>query len=249
MDRGIHPRRISDGFENACAFACDHLESIADSINFTADQAEQLTRVCMTTLSSKVVTKCCRQMAEICSGAVLAVADFERKDVNLDLIKVEGKPGGQMEETQLVRGIVLDKDMSHVQMAKEVKDARIAILTCPFEPPKPKTKHSITIDSVDKYERLYETEQKYFRDMVSQIKDSGATLAICQWGFDDEANHLLLTNDLPAIRWVGGVELELVAIATGGRIVPRFSELSADKLGSAGMVREVRLSIEWCCCG
>ena len=71
------------------------------------------------------------------------------------------------------------------------------------------------------------------------MKDSGANLVICQWGFDDEANHLLLQSKLPAVRWVGGVELELIAIATGGRIVPRFSELSAEKLGKAGTVREV----------
>merc|ERR1711988_1120935 len=75
--------------------------------------------------------------------------------------------------------------------------------------------------------------------MVKKCKDCGANLVICQWGFDDEANHLLLQNELPAVRWVGGVELELIAIATGGRIVPRFSELSAEKLGSAGRVREV----------
>lgn len=75
--------------------------------------------------------------------------------------------------------------------------------------------------------------------MVKQCKDSGANLVICQWGFDDEANHLLLQNDLPAVRWVGGVELELIAIATGGRIVPRFEELSPEKLGRAGSVREV----------
>ena len=62
---------------------------------------------------------------------------------------------------------------------------------------------------------------------------------LCQWGFDDEANHLLLVNELPAIRWVGGPEMELVAIATGGRIVPRFSELKAEKLGKAGIVREL----------
>ena len=69
-----------------------------------------------------------------------------------------------------------------------------------------------------------------------QLQASGATLVICQWGFDDEANHLLLVNDLPAVRWVGGVEIELLAMATGARIVPRFSELSADKLGRAATV-------------
>merc|ERR1712216_8599 len=138
-----------------------------------------------------------------------------------------------------IHGIVIDKDMSHPQMPKEIKDAKICILTCPFEPPKPKTKHKLDITSKDAYDRLYAREQEYFTSMVKQCKDSGANLVICQWGFDDEANHLLLQNKLPAVRWVGGVELELIAIATGGKIVPRFQELTADKLGKAGVVREV----------
>ena len=75
--------------------------------------------------------------------------------------------------------------------------------------------------------------------LLPQVKDTGANLAICQWGFDDEANHLLLANELPAVRWVGGPEIELIAIATGGRIVPRFSELTTEKLGKAGLVREL----------
>lgn len=205
--------------------------------------------------------------------AVLAVADLERRDVNLDLIKVEGKVGGRLEDTELVHGIVVDKDMSHPQMPKKIVNAKIAILTCPFEPPKPKTKHKVDIDSVEKFEALREQEKKYFDDMVQQCKvifrslrlgnhnnlyrvaslisftevlfcerclskvqrnllavwkkchsrclgvwslqDAGATLVICQWGFDDEANHLLMHRNLPAVRWVGGVELELIAIATG----------------------------------
>jgi T-complex protein 1 subunit epsilon len=122
---------------------------------------------------------------------------------------------------------------------QEVTDAKIAILTCPFEPPKPKTKHKLDITSPEAYAKLRRHEAEYFEGMVRQVKDSGANLVVCQWGFDDEANHLLLQNNLPAVRWVGGVELELIAIATGGRIVPRFSELSAEKLGSAGRVREV----------
>ncbi|KAL5545195.1 hypothetical protein UlMin_008979 [Ulmus minor] len=143
-----------------------------------------------------------------------------RKDVNLDLIKVDGKVGGKLEDTELIYGIVVDKDMSHPQMPKRIEDPKISILTCPFEPPKPKTKHKVDIDTL-----------KYFDEMVKKCKDVGATLVICQWGFDDEENHLLMHRNLLAIRWVGGVELELIAIATCGRIVPRFQELTTEKLG------------------
>jgi T-complex protein 1 subunit epsilon len=92
---------------------------------------------------------------------------------------------------------------------------------------------------VEDYAALRKYEQETFEEMVDQVKATGATLAICQWGFDDEANHLLLQKQLPAVRWVGGPEIELIAIATGGRIVPRFQELTAEKLGSAGLVREI----------
>merc|ERR1712150_204730 len=178
-------------------------------------------------------------MAKIAVDAVLAVADLEKKDVNFELIKVEAKVGGQMEDSMLVKGVIVDKDFSHPQMPKELKDVKIAILTCPFEPPKPKTKHKLDVGSVEDYKKLRDYEQEQFTSMIKQIKDSGATLAICQWGFDDEANHLCLQNELPAVRWVGGPEIELIAIATGGRIVPRFQGLSGDKLGTAGLVREL----------
>ena len=85
----------------------------------------------------------------------------------------------------------------------------MAILTCPFEPPKPKTKHKIDVRSTSDYEKLFEYEQKKFVEMIDEIKNAGANLAICQWGFDDEANHKLLQNHLPAIRWVGGPEIEV----------------------------------------
>merc|ERR1711934_761353 len=94
------------------------------------------------------------------------------------------------------------------------------------------------------YKKLHDNEQQYFRDQIKYIKEAGANLVICQWGFDDEANHLLYQQKLPAVRWVGGVELELIAIATGGRIVPRFEELTAEKLGKAGVVRELTFGTE-----
>merc|ERR1711962_1438490 len=154
-------------------------------------------------------------------------------------IKMQTKEGGRLDDRILVKGVIVDKDMSHPQMPKEVKDAKLAILTCAFEPPKPKTKHKLDVTSVEDYQKLREYEKEKFTEMIRQVKETGCNLAICQWGFDDEANHLLLQNELPAVRWVGGPEIELIAIATGGRIVPRFSELTADKLGTAGIVREI----------
>jgi T-complex protein 1 subunit epsilon len=185
------------------------------------------------------VSKCHDQFANIAVQAVLSVADLERKDVDFELIKLDGKVGGSLVDTALVQGVVVDKDMSHPQMPREIRDAKIAILTCPFEPPKPKTKHKLDITSVEEYKKLQDYERSKFQEMIKQVKDTGASLVICQWGFDDEANHLLLQNDLPAVRWVGGPEIELIAIATNGRIVPRFQDLTPEKLGKAGLVREL----------
>jgi len=239
IEKGIHPLRIATGYEKACEVAVRRVQSIARTVDIQADEKAALKKAACTALGSKVVSSRKDQLADVCVTAVLSVAVLERQDVNFDLIKVEGKVGGKLEDSTLIRGIIVDKDFSHPQMPKVVKDAKMAILTCPFEPPKPKTKHKLDIRSAEDYKKLHENEQQYFRDQIKCLKECGANLIICQWGFDDEANHLLYQNKLPAVRWVGGVELELIAIATGGRIVPRFEELTADKLGKAGTVKEL----------
>ncbi|EIN09814.1 hypothetical protein PUNSTDRAFT_120134 [Punctularia strigosozonata HHB-11173 SS5] len=239
LDRGIHPIRIADGFDKACSAAVKHLDTIADKIEYSKTETSNLFKTAKTSLGSKIVSKEHDQFAQIAVDAVLAVADLERKDVPFDMIKVEGKVGGSLADTSLIRGVLVDKDMSHPQMPSVVRDAKLAILTCPFEPPRPKTKHKLDITSVEEYKKLREYEKTKFQDMIKMVKDTGANLVICQWGFDDEANHLLMQNELPAVRWVGGPEIELIAIATQGRIVPRFEDLTAQKLGRAGLVREV----------
>merc|ERR1712142_758891 len=239
IDKGIHAIRIADGFELAAQCAIKNLEKIADEFKVDPANTDNLVRTAKTTLGSKIINKCHDQMAKIAVEAVLAVADLETKDVNFELIKVETKVGGQMEDSMLVKGVIVDKDFSHPQMPKQLKDVKLAILTCPFEPPKPKTKHKLDVQSVEDYKQLRAYEKETFEKMVDQVKEAGENLAICQWGFDDEANHLLLQRELPAVRWVGGPEIELIAIATGGRIVPRFQELSKEKLGTAGLVREI----------
>ena len=174
LDKGIHPIRIADGFELAAQTANKHLDTIADHFELDPNNPENLIQTAMTTLGSKIINKCHEQMAMIAVDAVIAVADFKTKDVNFDLLKVEGKVGAKM----LVKGVVVDKDFSHPQMPKELKNVKIAILTCPFQPPKPKTKHKLDVTSVN---------------------------------FPQSAGSV-------------SPEIELITIATEGRIVTRFDE-------------------------
>lgn len=171
--------------------------------------------------------------------AVLRVADLKRKDVNLERIKLVGKVGGRLEDTKLLNGLVIDKTWSHSQMPRTVENAKVAILTCPFEPPKPKTKYQVTISTAEEYEALHKQEQKYFTDQVDALQAAGATAVMCQWGFDDEANHLLCMRNLPAVRWVLGGDVEKLAITTGAHIIQRFEDVRADKLGVAKLITEI----------
>jgi T-complex protein 1 subunit epsilon len=125
LDKGLHPVRIAEGFEQAAEVAIKHLASISDRVEFTKEKTAPLVDTAMTTLSSKIVNIYKRKMAQIAVDAVLSVADLDNHDVNFDMIKMEGKPGGRLEETELVKGIVIDKEFSHPQMPKEIKDAKI----------------------------------------------------------------------------------------------------------------------------
>lgn len=240
IDKGIHPIKIANGFDEACKIACAQLDQVAEEIDISKESTdENLLKSAKTALGSKIVSKAHEHFAQMAVDAVLSVADFERKDVDFELIKMESKVGGALENSSLIKGVLLDKDFSHPQMDKEVRDCKIAILTCPFEPPKPKTKHKLDISSVAEFEVLQKYEQEKFQEMIDCVKNAGANIVACQWGFDDEANHLLLSNNLNAIRWIGGAELELLAIATNGRIVPRFEDLTPEKLGHAGTIKEL----------
>eukprot|EP01129_Flabellula_baltica_P015473 TRINITY_DN789_c0_g1_i1.p1 TRINITY_DN789_c0_g1~~TRINITY_DN789_c0_g1_i1.p1 ORF type:complete len:279 (-),score=75.31 TRINITY_DN789_c0_g1_i1:783-1619(-) len=161
LERGIHPLRVAKGYEMAAEICMKHLEEISEEVALEGD-LELLTQVVETTLSSKIVNKNVRKMAEIAVNSVLAVADLERKDVNLDLIKIVSKVGGSLEESRLINGIVIDKNFSHYQMAKEIENAKICVLTCPFEPPKMKSKNDVIIKTVEEYKELADLEKNFF---------------------------------------------------------------------------------------
>ena len=168
LDRGIHPMKIADGYELAMQVALQKLDEISDTFELSTPQ--HLVEVAKTTLSSKIVNKAHDKFAEIAVDAVLSVADIKAKDVNFELIKITTKTGGELEDTMLIKGVLVDKDMAHPQMTKHIKDAKLAILTCPFEPPKPKTKHNLEISSVEDFKKLQTFEKAKFEEMIKQVK-------------------------------------------------------------------------------
>lgn len=240
IQKGIHPIKISEGYELAVRRACEYLESIGEPAE---DVRGFMIKAAKTSLGSKIVNKALDKFAEICTEAVLSVCDQERKDMDFDLIKIEKKIGLDLGDTALIKGVVINKEFSHPQMRKEVRNARIAILSCPFEPPKVKTKHNLLISTVEDYRNLEVYESRKFLEMIECVKKVGADVVVSQWGFDDEANSLLMDNDLPAIRWVGGSDLEAIALHTNGSIVARFEDLREEDLGR-GTVRELSLGTE-----
>jgi T-complex protein 1 subunit epsilon len=130
------------------------VNEIAEAIDIKKNNYEFLRKCATTALGSKVVSKCKDHFADLALRSVLHVADLDRRDVNFDLIKIIAKAGGAIEDSQFIEGIVIDKDFSHPQMRKDIDDAKVVILTCPFEPPKPKTKHGIEIKNAEDYVKL-----------------------------------------------------------------------------------------------
>ncbi|KAM0876476.1 hypothetical protein ACQ4PT_036160 [Festuca glaucescens] len=204
---GIEFIKIAQGFETAAKMAFDHLQAISQKIEFSSADREPLVHSCMAALSTTDSNRK-KALASIAVDAVLGIADMKSMIINLDYIKVHGKFGGRVEHTELVHGIVLEKEMRHPRMPKKVDAAKIALLACSFE-------HSKT----------------HLNEMVKMCQMVGATLIISQYDFEDEAGEFLMRSNMPAVQGVTGVELESIAIATGGQIVSKFQDLSPDKLG------------------
>ncbi|KAM0876474.1 hypothetical protein ACQ4PT_036160 [Festuca glaucescens] len=214
---GIEFIKIAQGFETAAKMAFDHLQAISQKIEFSSADREPLVHSCMAALSTTDSNRK-KALASIAVDAVLGIADMKSMIINLDYIKVHGKFGGRVEHTELVHGIVLEKEMRHPRMPKKVDAAKIALLACSFE-------HSKT----------------HLNEMVKMCQMVGATLIISQYDFEDEAGEFLMRSNMPAVQGVTGVELESIAIATGGQIVSKFQDLSPDKLGKAESVTEKEL--------
>ena len=129
LEKGIHPLRIADGFEQACDIAVRRIDEIQEELDIFKNDYAKLRSCAKTALGSKVVSSCQDHYADLAVKSVLHVADLDRRDVNFDLIKIVAKAGGSLQDSSFIEGIVIDKEFSHPQMQKVNKDAKVAILT------------------------------------------------------------------------------------------------------------------------
>ncbi|HDD46045.1 MAG TPA: thermosome subunit [Candidatus Aenigmarchaeota archaeon] len=238
LGQQIHPTVITKGFRTAKNKAIEILNDMASNVS-EKDKA-LLKNIANTAMTGKSAEKASDLLAEICVNAVTKV--IENGEIDVDDIKIEKKQGGSINDTQLVEGIVLDKEVVHPGMPKRVENAKIALLDAAIEIKDLEGDAKINIDSPEKFQAFLDEQEKMLRGMVEKIVKTGANVVLCQKGIDDIAQHYLAKNGVMAARRVKKSDMEKLAKATGGKIVSNINELSKNDLGYAGLVEERKIA-------
>jgi len=244
LDQEIHPTVIIKGYQLAKEEALRVLEEIATPINLNDE--ETLKKIAITAMSGKTGKEAAPKIAELIVKAVKMVVE-ERNGklyVNKDNIKRVKKHGASALETELINGIVIDKEFVHPQMPKIVHNAKIALLDCPLEIEKTETDAQIRITSPEQLQAFLQQEQRMLKEMVEKIAKTGANVVITEKGIDDLAQHYLAKKGIVACRRVKRSDLEALAKATGGRIVSNLEDLTEKDLGFAEVVEEKKIAGE-----
>jgi thermosome len=244
LDQNIHPTIIIEGYTKALKEALRILEDIAIKVN--PSDRNVLSKVVSTTIASKYIggPLISEKLTNMSIDAALTVA--ERKpdstyDFRVDDVKIEKKKGGNVLDTQLVYGIVLDKEVVHPGMPRRVENAKIALLDAALEVEKPEITAKINITSPELMNAFLEEEAKILKDMVEKIAATGANVVITQKGIDEVAQHFLAKKGILAVRRVKRSDLEKLERATGGKIVSSVRDLKPEDLGYAAVVEERRV--------
>ena len=259
LEENIHPTTIIEGYKKALDFALEQLNQLGTPVNIESD--EELKKVAWTSISSKYIGtgEAAEKLLDMAVKAVRTVAE-KRPDgtyeVRLDDIKIEKKKGGSLLDSQLVHGIVLDKEVVHPGMPKRVENAFIVLLDAPLEVEKPEITAKINITSPEQIKAFLEEEARILREMVEKIYEvakqrieregyelgkNAGIVVITQKGIDEVAQHFLAKKGIMAIRRVKRSDMEKLERATGARIVSSIRDLTPDDLGFAGLVEERRV--------
>jgi thermosome len=241
VDKNVHPTVIIDGYRKAAEKALEVLEKIA--IPVKPNDKMFLKKVAMTSMASKLVAENRELLAEIAVSAVLHVAKETEGQYRADLddILVEKKAGESVTDTQLINGLVIDKDVVHAGMPKRVENAKIALLDTALEVEKTEFDAKINIETPDQMEAFLHQEEDMLKEMVEKIAKAGATVVICQKGIDDLSQHYLSRKGIIAIRRAKKSDMEKLAKATGGKVVTNLDDMSIKDLGYAALVEERKI--------
>lgn len=240
LDQDVHPSVLSRGYRIAAEKALSILNTLAE--NVTENDTVTLKKIAMTAMTGKGAEASKEKLSDLTVQAVMQVRDGS--DISAENIKIEKKVGGSVEDTELVRGIVLEKERVHPQMPRFVKNAKIALIDSAIEIKSTEIDAKIEITDPNQLQGFLDQEEKMLTNMVNKIAASGATVVFCQKGIDDIAQHFLAKKGIFAARRVKKSDIEALARATGAKIVTNLDDLSASDLGAAGLVEEVKIGDE-----
>ncbi|RQD81882.1 thermosome subunit, partial [Methanosalsum natronophilum] len=237
INQDVHPTIIASGFRMAAERSGEILDSVAKDI--TSADEDQLINIAGTAMTGKGAEANKEVLGKIAVDAVRSVVEkSDGNTVDMDNIKVEKKVGGRVEESELIEGMLIDKEQVHTNMPKKVDDAKIALLNSAIELKETEVDAEISITSPDQLQSFLDQEEKMLKDLVSKITSSGANVVFCQKGIDDMAQHFLAKEGIFAVRRVKKSDMEKLARATGGSLITNLDEISESDLGHSQAVEE-----------
>lgn len=244
LDKDVHPTIVARGYRLAEAKAQEILEKIAEDVS--ENDVSTLKKIAQTAMTGKGAENAKEKLAEISVDAVKSVLEKDNGKVNIDRenIKLEKKVGSSVDETELIKGIVLDKERVHSGMPRLVKNARIALIDSAIEIKSTEIDAKIQITDPMQMQAFIDQEENMLRDKVEKIAASGANVVICQKGIDDIAQHFLAKKGIYAVRRSKQSDMNALARATGGKVITNLHDLSKEDLGLAGAVEEVKVGDE-----
>ncbi len=242
LDQEIHPTVITKGYRLAKFKALEILDKIAMPVGI--EDTEKLTNIANTAMTGKSAEKASKELSELCVNAIkkVAVKDSNGIRVDSDNIKIEKKAGGSINDTKLIEGIIIDKEVVHSSMPKETRNARILLLESALEVKELENDAKINIDSPEKMQAFLDEEDRMLRGMADKVVKSGANVMFCQKGIDDTAQHYIAKAGIMAARRVKKSDMEAMEKATGAKVVSNLDDLSKADLGFAGIVQERKVS-------
>ena len=244
LDNEIHPTVLSKGYRMAAEKAQEILNTIAEAI--TEKDSDLLQKTAMTAMTGKGAEQSKEKLAALAVQAVRQVVDHEDGKVVFDKenIKIEKKTGAGIEDSELVEGLILDKEKVHSGMPQQVRNARIALLDCAIEVKDTEIDAKIQINDPSQLQAFINMEEKMLRDKVDQVVASGANVVFCQKGIDDLAQHFMAKKGIYAARRLAKSDMDKLSRATGAKLVSKLSDLSKEDLGSAGLVEQRKVGDE-----